>query len=414
MIKKNLKIFISFILILCALVLPIVNAAEGDQEATPISTEVTNEDGEANSSATETEGTEQTDAENTENTATTEENFKQGDVYLTGTNITVDYIVDGNLFIIANNVTISSQIGGDAFIFANSVTVTETGYVFSNLFTTAPNVNIKGVVYDLYALSDTVNITGYVYRDMRVSCDTLNINGTIGRNAYVDCSNINFAQEEADVSEENSNTIVSQGIISGNLNYTAKEEISIPDGAVGGNTNFNKEEVLSSNNIQAYLLSLGSFLVLTIVIWLLILWLTPKFTEKSSNLAIKKILLVIGLGILTPIILLVVSVALLLINITASVAALMFILLLALLMLSKSIFIIVANKLICNKLKIEKTIGIFGILIISSIIIWALGLIPYVGTVISIITVVLGLGTLVASIILKDKKDVDENSSTKK
>ena len=413
MIKKNLKIFISFILILCALVLPIVNAAEGDQEATPISTEVTNEDGEANSSATETEGTEQTDAENTENTATTEENFKQGDVYLTGTNITVDYIVDGNLFIIANNVTISSQIGGDAFIFANSVTVTETGYVFSNLFTTAPNVNIKGVVYDLYALSDTVNITGYVYRDMRVSCDTLNINGTIGRNVFTDCSNINFAQS-AELTEDTSTTIASQGIISGDLNYTAKEELSIPDGAVEGSINFSKQEVFSSNNIQSYLLSLGSFLVLTIVIWLLILWLTPKFTEKSSNLAIKKILPVIGLGILTPIILLVVSVALLLINITASVAALMFILLLALLMLSKSIFIIVANKLICNKLKIEKTIGIFGILIISSIIIWALGLIPYVGTVISIITVVLGLGTLVASIILKDKKDVDENSSTKK
>lgn len=413
MIKKNLKIFISFILILCALVLPIVNAAEGDQEATPISTEVTNEDGEANNSATETEGTEQTDVENTENTATTEENFKQGDVYLTGTNITVDYIVDGNLFIIANNVTISSQIGGDAFIFANSVTVTETGYVFSNLFTTAPNVNVKGVVYDLYALSDTVNITGYVYRDMRVSCDTLNINGTIGRNVFTDCSNINFAQS-AELTEDTSTTIASQGIISGDLNYTAKEELSIPDGAVEGAINFSKQEVFSSNNIQSYLLSLGRFLVLTIVIWLLVLWLAPKFTEKASNLAIKKTLPVIGLGILTPILLLVVFIALLLINITASVAALIFVLLLALLMMSKSIFVIVANKLICNKLKIEKTIGIFGILIISSIIIWALGLIPYVGTIVSIITVILGLGTLVASIILKDKKDVDKDSSIKK
>lgn len=413
MIKKNLKIFISFILILCALVLPIVNAAEGDQEATPISTEVTNEDGEANNSATETEGTEQTDVENTENTATTEENFKQGDVYLTGTNVTVDYIVDGNLFIIANNVTISSQIGGDAFIFANSVTVTETGYVFSNLFTTAPNVNVKGVVYDLYALSDTVNITGYVYRDMRVSCDTLNINGTIGRNVFTDCSNINFAQS-AELTEDTSTTIASQGIISGDLNYTAKEELSIPDGAVEGSINFSKQEVFSSNNIQSYLLSLGSFLVLTIVIWLLVLWLAPKFTEKASNLTIKKTLPVIGLGILTPILLLVVFIALLLINITASVAALIFVLLLALLMMSKSIFVIVANKLICNKLKIEKTIGIFGILIISSIIIWALGLIPFVGTIVSIITVILGLGTLVASIILKDKKDVDKDSSIKK
>ena len=61
--------------------------------------------------------------------------------------------------------------------------------------------------------------------------------------------------------------------------------------------------------------------------------------------------------------------------------------------------------MICNKLKIEKTIGIFGILIVSSIVVWALGLIPYVGTLISIIAVVLGLGALVASIVLKDKKE---------
>ena len=237
------------------------------------------------------------------------------------------------------------------------------------------------------------------------------MNGTIGRNAFVDCSNINFAQQSADVSEDNSTTIASQGIISGDLNYTAKEEISIPDGAVEGTVNFNKEEILSSNNIQAYLLSLGSFLVLTIVIWLLILWLAPKFNEKASNLATKKILPVIGLGILTPILLLVVSIILLLINITASVAALMFILLLALLIVSKSIFVIVANNLICNKLKIEKTIGIFGILIVSSIVVWALGLIPYVGTLISIIAVVLGLGVLVSSIILKDNK---EKNTTKK
>ena len=404
MIKKNLKIFISFILILCVLALPIVNAVEENQETTPISTETTSENGEANDTSAENEATEQTDVENTENTQTTEENFKQGDVYLSGTDVTIDYIVDGNLFIIANNVTISSQIGGDAFIFANSVTVTETGYVFSNLFTTATNVDIKGVAYDLYALSDTVNITGYVYRDIKVSCNTLNMNGTIGRNAFVNCSTINFAQQSSDVEEDNPTTITSQGIISGDLNYTAKEEASIPEGAVEGNVNFNKEEI-TSINLQSYLLSLGSFLVLTIVIWLLILWLAPKFKEKSSNLASNRILPIIGLGILTPIALLIVSIILLLINITASVAAFIFIIWLALILISKPIFIIVINNLICNKLKIEKTIGIFGISIISSIVVWALGLIPYVGTLISIITIVLGLGALVASIVLKDKKE---------
>lgn len=53
-----------------------------------------------------------------ENTKTQEDSYKKSDVYLTGDNITIDYIVDGNLFVVADTVTINSQIGGDAFICA--------------------------------------------------------------------------------------------------------------------------------------------------------------------------------------------------------------------------------------------------------------------------------------------------------
>ena len=77
-------------------------------------------------------------------------NFKKGDVYLTGNDVVVNDIIDGNLFVFANSVTINSQIGGDAFILAGTVNVGEQGYIFSNLFTCAQNVNISGVVYDLY------------------------------------------------------------------------------------------------------------------------------------------------------------------------------------------------------------------------------------------------------------------------
>ena len=49
--------------------------------------------------------------------------------------------------------------------------------------------------------------------------------------------------------------------------------------------------------------------------------------------------------------------------------------------------------------KIEKTIGIFGMLILSSIVLWAIGLIPYVGSAINIITSLIGLGIIVTNII---------------
>ena len=92
--------------------------------------------------------------------ASYENNFKKGDVYLTGNDVVVNDIIDGNLFVFANSVTINSQIGGDAFILAGTVNVGEQGYIFSNLFTCAQNVNISGVVYDLYTTAQTVSING--------------------------------------------------------------------------------------------------------------------------------------------------------------------------------------------------------------------------------------------------------------
>ena len=109
---------------------------------------------------------------------------------------TIDYIVDGNLFICADSVTINSQIGGDAFIIANSITVEDEGYIFNNLFAMAQNIDIKGVVCDIYSLSENSNISGYIYRDIKMTCSNLSISGIIGRNAFVDCSTISFNKSD--------------------------------------------------------------------------------------------------------------------------------------------------------------------------------------------------------------------------
>ena len=97
--------------------------------------------------------------------AQNEETYKKSDVYLSGDEVTIDYIVDGNVFVCAKKVVINSQIGGDAYMMAQEVVVDTQGYIFSNLFTTANSVTIKGIVYDIYAMSNTLTIdNGYVYR----------------------------------------------------------------------------------------------------------------------------------------------------------------------------------------------------------------------------------------------------------
>lgn len=405
MLKKKIGMIVLVLITVFALVLPVARAAETDTntlENQVTSTDVSTTD--ANVSNENETATSENVTTTNEEVTTTEENFKQSDIYLTGDNITIDYIVDGNLFVFANNVTINSQIGGDAFIFANSVTVGEQGYVFSNLFTVANAVNVQGVVYDLYALSTNVNITGYVYRDIKVSTNNLNIYGAIGRNAFVKCNNMSFVQDNANETEETT-AISSQGIINGNLEYSSRNEITIPDGTVTGEVKFNQVTTNNTRTLQSYITSLGTIIATAILVWLVCLWLAPKFIKKPNLIDKKSILPEIGLGIITPIVLLLISLVLILLGITSSFGLLLLAISFILIGLSTSIFIIAINNLVCNKLKIQKTIGNFGMLIVTTAILWLIGLIPYVGRIVGILAVLIGLGILIYYLIKKEKKD---------
>lgn len=406
MTKDKFKIIPIIMVIILAFMVPFVSAENEVEGVVPISeegttTENVSEEGE-NTVTSEDDVT-------TEEPATTsnDDSFKQGDVYLTGDKVTIDYVVDGNLFVTAKEVVINSQIGGDAFICANSITVGEQGYIFSNLFAFSSNVSIQGVVYDLYAFAQNVTISGYVYRDIRVNSGSLDISGTIGRNAFVSCDNLSLGVAQ-DMQEGESTVITTQGSISGNLNYTSSSEAQLPEGAVQGETYFTKA---SSNKYQmnSLLLSLGTMVASSIIIWLLCLWLAPKFLKNTASLlGTKKVLPVIGLGIATPIVLVIAMFILFLLGITASIGLLATTLLVALMLIASSVFVITVNNLVCQKLKIEKTIGIFGMLIVCAIALWALELIPYLGTIIAFIAGILGLGIISYSLIFKGEKKLKD------
>lgn len=401
MLKNKLKIIALFMVIILSITIPVVRAENEvtTEETTADETAVINEDGEATNEATSTE-------------ETSNNSFKNGDVYLTGKEVTIDYVIDGNLFVFADTVNINSQVGGDVFAFAGTVNIGENGYVFSNLFAFAKDVTVSGIAYDLYAAAETVTINGYIYRDIHTGSDNLNINGVVGRNAFVASNNIKFATPT-----EGDNTLTSQGIINGDFNYAASSEISIPDGSVAGSANFVQSDS-DSISVQDYILDLGKFVVTVVVIWLLALWLAPKFLNNSTDLIQKKLLPVAGLGILTPIVVIALFVLCILLGITANIAILAFILQIVLLIISLSVFVIAINQVICNKLKIEKRPTQFGTLIITAICFWLISLIPYVGTILEVIFSIIGMGIVVYSIIPKKKEkkveSIDKKTDAKK
>ena len=401
MFKKKFSIVLITLLFLISMVIPISKADDETNTNTANNTnEVTNT---------------QTDTTNsTENTSNTEPNIsmKEGDVYLFQNDVTIDYLVDGNVFIFGKNVTIDSQIGGDVFVYSNDLTVTENGYILGNLFTLAKNVDVKGIVYDLYVSSDNVTIDGYVGRDIKVISNNLSINGVVGRNAFVRTDNIKFPD-----SNENEGENATTGYIAGSLNYSAPNELSIPDKAVVGEVSYSPVSTGSSSSIsiETYLISLGSTLVLVIVIWLIGLKLTPKFLNNTSNyISSKKILPVILAGILTPIVLFIVSILLLFISITVPIGLLMLLALFMIACIGTSITIISINNLVCDKLKVNKTVGRFGTLILTTIILWAIGLIPYVGGIVSLVFIIVGMGLITYNLLTLNKTDKKaENKDSK-
>lgn len=336
-----------------------------------------------------------------------EDSYKKSDVYLVDDNVTIDYIVDGNLFVCANTVTINSQIGGDAFICAKNVIINDEAYVFNNLFVMANSVEIKGVVYDVYALANTFTISnGYIYRDLKVNCTTLNVNGTVGRNTFTSCKNINFN------TDGNSN-----GIIYGNLDYSSNNESTIPENTVNGTVNYKQDssssEQSARSTVAKYLTNLGGFIAFVLIIWLLCLWLTPKFLNKANSYIIKDYLKIFGNGLLGLIIIPIACLILILLQLTSGVSLVLLALYILALIVSKSLFTITANNYVCSKFKVNKTSGIFGMLIVSSIVVWILTKIPFIGSILSLLITILGLGILITAIVPKKVKK-ETKKETKK
>ena len=336
-----------------------------------------------------------------------EDTYKSHDVYLMGDNVTIDYIVDGNLFVMADTVTINSKIGGDAFIMAKTINVGEQAYIFNNLFAMAESIDVKGVVYDVYALSKNFTISGgYIYRDAKLACETVNINGAIGRNAFVSCSNINFNTDE--------NT---KGIIYGDLTYSTPSELSFDKTVVNGSVTYKAPKVSPEKSVReivaSYIFDLGAFLAFVLIIWLACLLIAPKFLNDTNKFVGKKTLNVLGTGLLTLIVVPIACVILLLLQLTAGISLLTVALYVLALVIAKSIFTIVANNYLCSKLNINKNTGIFGMLIVSGIIVWVLSELPYVGGIASFVIVVLGLGVLVSAILPKKAKKTSNTDEIK-
>lgn len=383
---KKFKTMLALVLVFTFLICPFVKADE--ETAAPATTETT------------TTG----ETTNQETTAgTKDEEIKEKDVYIFDNEVTIDYAIDGNAFIFANKVDIKNKISGDLFVFANEINI-DGGYVYSNVFACGNELKISGVIYDLYAACAKVEITenGYVYRDAHSISDTLNLYGTVGRNALIGANTMSFQKDEDDKKVT--------GKIYGDLTYSTNEEIELPEKMVEGNVKFEKfdaeaaKDVAVASIVKDAISDIITAIVYTVLIYLALAWLAPKFTNKLEETLTKNVGPVIGFGILAIIALPIISLVLIITSIGASAGLLLATLYGVLLAVASSITVITVSKIVSNKFNINNKFAKVGVVAGISLVYGLLKLIPIISGLATIACGWVGTGIVVKQILPSKEK----------
>ena len=210
-----------------------------------------------------------------------ESHVVNSDLYICQKNVTISNRIDGNVYIIGNDVTISSsaQIEGNLFVMANKLIIEDYAYIHNSIYALANEIHISGTVYDIYASCNSFNLeySGVVYRDLRLLASNANLYGQVYRDAYLSVGNMTINR-------------TFEAVIRGNLTYSSSNEITISQGSVSGEvkyiqSNFDKEESVGSI-ISSYILDLLRTLLLTFVVAMVLIWLTPKIKKSLFGIDI--------------------------------------------------------------------------------------------------------------------------------
>ena len=331
--------------------------------------------------------------------ASEEEEPLPSDLYLFEPTADYSRIVDGNAYVIGNDVTFSSVVGGDVFILGNTVTISEDALIYGNLYVMGNSVTINGFVYggDLYAACSelTINENGAVNRDIRAVASKFTHNGGTGRNIYVSAGEIAIGETAQ---------------IYGDLNYSSKEAIQVPSGVVQGTINYSELNVNenNSNPVVDYIMDFVYTLVFVLAMLGILILVAPKFLNKLENVEVNKILPACGIGLAALIITIIVSLILLITYIGAPIGlALLLVWALFVFVLATPVATIAIAGFVANKVEALKKAHNVLAVAITTLVLWALKLIPFVGGIIGFVVCIIGLG-LIVRYIWNGRKNIEE------
>ena len=344
--------------------------------------------------------TEHTNEEVPNEGTTSEPEIVYNDLYLASDNLEINQLVDGNVYAFANEVVVTGEVAGNLFICANKVTFEESAYIYSSLFVVASEVNISGYVCDVYSFANkfTLNANGYIGRDLNASANTITINGLVRRDAHINAATYNIPSDNGN-------------LIGGNLEYSSTTKLDIAEGIVGGQIKYNEEviyEVSIAEKVFDYIFDSINSLVYTFVVILLALWLAPKFVDRVSNMNIKKAFVSLGIGIVSPLVIIFALILLEFSSVASLVSVSAIFLFIAICMSGTAFASIYFGALFTKFAKWDGKLKFVLATLISTLAIWAISQMPYIGGIFGFLIALFGIGTLFVNVVYRKEIEIKE------
>lgn len=358
-----------------------------------------------------------TSADNVDTTSLTDDaalaaqqEIHNGDLYVFDNNIVMDKLVDGNVFLFGSSIEVNGKVNGSLYAFGNDIKFGSDSYIVQSIYAFGNSIELNGSATDLYAFASQVNMSydSFMVRDLRVFASTFNFSGGVGRNAFVEATNFNFVTTDQ-----------SSAIVYGNLEYTSSKELSLSKDFVQGDISFKQKvytsEQTTSEMILDKVVSFCNTLVYNFIVFLLCIWLAPKFLQKAASyVSVKRGFSCIGIGLLFVIASVIIGFVLLFWIVGYSLG----LMLLAITALLSSIAMAITCICIAYKLK-EKfnySKDYMTYLTVAGVIlaIWALKMLPYVGWIVSLLVSLFGLGVIIHYLFTKEKNNNEDDKKVEK
>lgn len=332
--------------------------------------------------------------------------------------VTKDQIISGNFFGTGDTITIDGVINGDLISVAKTINV--NGRVDGDIISAAQTINVNGEVGgNLRVIANSINLNGTVARNLSVMANdlTLSPNSKIGWDALIMAvnteirgniegglsgriaqgliagnigKNVNLTLEN---STKQSLIISPEAVIGGDLVYTSKNTASISDQSkISGKTEQKNVPVKTINWWQIYLWANLFAIFSALVVGLVLIYIgkniTTKILAKIEKTPGKLILPGLVVSLILP------PLALLLLFTVIGIPLALIILACWLIMtyIAKIFTAILVGKLIINNLTKKDETPLIWSLILGVVICWLLFTIPFVGWILGLFAIWLGLG----------------------